>query len=240
MSDIDNTPLWDSRQLGASMEHAEVSKETLPPLVKCHDVMVDLETMGLPPTGAIVAIGAVCFDIKTGKLGETFYQVVDLETDVSNGANITPSTVMWWLTQSEEARAAITCEERIHIADALYKFRQFLEKAIPAVRNRKVWGNGAAFDNVMLRCAYERHGLQTPWYFTNDQDVRTMVRLGKAMGFDPKRDMPFEGERHHALADAIHQAKYVSAIYQKLGLSQWRGQTTATVSVDTPAFIKPE
>ncbi|EAW9850355.1 3'-5' exoribonuclease, partial [Salmonella enterica subsp. enterica serovar Kentucky] len=37
-----------------------------------------------------------------------------------------------------------------------------------------------------------------------------------AIGFDPKRDMPFEGTRHNALDDAIHQAKYVSAIWKKL------------------------
>ncbi|EBO5570485.1 3'-5' exoribonuclease, partial [Salmonella enterica] len=50
----------------------------------------------------------------------------------------------------------------------------------------------------------------------NDRDVRTIVELGKAIGFDPKRDMPFEGTRHNALDDAIHQAKYVSAIWKKL------------------------
>lgn len=43
-----------------------------------------------------------------------------------------------------------------------------------------------------------------------------MVEMGKAIGFDPKRDMPFEGTRHNALADAIHQAQYVSAIWQRL------------------------
>lgn len=30
------------------------------------------------------------------------------------------------------------------------------------------------------------------------------------------KDMPFDGERHNALADAIHQAKYVSAIFSRL------------------------
>ncbi|WP_414668948.1 3'-5' exoribonuclease domain-containing protein, partial [Escherichia coli] len=43
-----------------------------------------------------------------------------------------------------------------------------------------------------------------------------IVELGKAIGFDPKRDMPFKGTRHNALDDAIHQAKYVSAIWKKL------------------------
>lgn len=50
----------------------------------------------------------------------------------------------------------------------------------------------------------------------NDHDVRTIVTLGRSIGFDPKMDMPFDGERHNALADARHQAKYVSAIWQKL------------------------
>lgn len=56
----------------------------------------------------------------------------------------------------------------------------------------------------------------TPWIWWNDRDVRTMVALGKVIGFDPKNDMPFDGERHNALADAIHQAQYVSAIWQRL------------------------
>ncbi|MBK0004734.1 3'-5' exoribonuclease domain-containing protein, partial [Erwinia sp. S38] len=29
-------------------------------------------------------------------------------------------------------------------------------------------------------------------------------------------DMPFPGDRHNALDDAIHQAQYVSVIWQKL------------------------
>lgn len=35
-------------------------------------------------------------------------------------------------------------------------------------------------------------------------------------GFDPKTDMPFEGTVHNALDDAVHQVKYVSAIWQRL------------------------
>jgi hypothetical protein len=83
-------------------------------------------------------------------------------------------------------------------------------------RYLKVWGNGANFDNVILRSAYDRAGQTCPWQFWNDSDVRTMVLLGKQLGFDPKRNMPFDGVAHNALADARHQAKYVSAIWQKL------------------------
>ena len=42
------------------------------------------------------------------------------------------------------------------------------------------------------------------------------VRIFTAIGINPRRDIPFEGDRHNALADAKHQAKYVSAIWQRL------------------------
>ena len=64
--------------------------------------------------------------------------------------------------------------------------------------------------------SYALTGQEAPWQWWNDRDVRTVVEMGKAIGIDPKRDMPFEGTRHSALDDAIHQVKYVSAIWQKL------------------------
>lgn len=42
------------------------------------------------------------------------------------------------------------------------------------------------------------------------------IVFGNQLGFDLKRNMPFDGVAHNALADARHQAKYVSAIWQKL------------------------
>jgi len=43
-----------------------------------------------------------------------------------------------------------------------------------------------------------------------------MVTLGRQLGFDPKRDMLFDGIAHNALADARHQVKFVSEIWQRL------------------------
>ncbi len=75
-------------------------------------------------------------------------------------------------------------------------------------------GNGANFDNTILRRSYERQGIPCPWRYYNDRDVRTIVELGKAIDFDARTAIPFEGERHNALDDARYQAKYVSVIWQ--------------------------
>ncbi|HHT0275075.1 TPA: 3'-5' exoribonuclease domain-containing protein [Klebsiella oxytoca] len=180
-------------------------------------VMVDLETMGKKSDAPIVSIGAVIFNPETGFLGETFYKVVSLESAVSWGAEIDPSTVIWWMKQSSEARSEIANDNAIQLDDALLQFSEFVFENIPGgCETTQIWGNGASFDNTVLRSSFERACLDYPWDYRNDRDVRTMVELGKAIGFDAKTSIPFEGERHNALADAQHQARYVSAIWQRL------------------------
>ncbi|MEQ0055793.1 3'-5' exoribonuclease [Klebsiella sp. JN_Kp127] len=180
-------------------------------------VMVDLETMGKKHNAPIVAIGAVVFDPATGSIGESFYKVVCLESSVNWGAVIDPSTVIWWLKQSSEARSAIVNDDAIPLLDALLQFREFVSDNVAGgSKKAQVWGNGASFDNSILRSSYDCIAEDYPWEYWNDRDVRTMVELGHAINYEPQKAIPFEGERHNALADAIHQARYVSAIWQRL------------------------
>lgn len=178
-------------------------------------LMIDLETMGNKPNSPIVSIGAVFFEPSTGELGADFYRVVTLKSAVGGGAVPDADTIMWWLQQSEEARMAICDKDAISISAALIKLNGFIRDNADSGKVQ-VWGNGATFDNVILRASYDREGIPCPWHFANDRDVRTIVELGKAIGINPRRDIPFEGDRHNALADAKHQAKYVSAIWQRL------------------------
>ena len=198
------------------IESSHHNKDEDQPIDYVH-VMVDLETMGKKHNAPIVAIGAVVFDPATGSIGESFYKVVCLESSVNWGAVIDPSTVIWWLKQSSEARSAIVNDDAIPLQDALLQFREFVSDNVAGgSKKAQVWGNGASFDNSILRSSYERIAEDYPWEYWNDRDVRTMVELGQAISFDPKTTIPFEGSRHNALADAIHQARYVSAIWQRI------------------------
>ncbi|HDK6137761.1 exonuclease [Klebsiella variicola] len=198
------------------IESGHHNKEEDQPIDYVH-VMVDLETMGKKHNAPIVAIGAVVFDPATGSIGESFYKVVCLESSVNWGAVIDPSTVIWWLKQSSEARSAIVNDDAIPLQDALLQFREFVSDNVAGgSKKAQVWGNGASFDNSTLRSSYDCIAEDYPWEYWNDRDVRTMVELGQAISFDPKTTIPFEGSRHNALADAIHQARYVSAIWQRI------------------------
>lgn len=198
------------------IESGHHNKDEDQPIDYVH-VMVDLETMGKKHNAPIVAIGAVVFDPATSSIGESFYKVVCLESSVNWGAVIDPSTVIWWLKQSSEARSAIVNDDAIPLQDALLQFREFVSDNVAGgSKKAQVWGNGASFDNSILRSSYDCIAEDYPWEYWNDRDVRTMVELGQAISFDPKTTIPFEGSRHNALADAIHQARYVSAIWQRI------------------------
>ncbi|EFM0032713.1 TPA: exonuclease [Escherichia coli] len=215
---------------GGNQHHASDNKtgEATDPLIKVNGhhkltstsragihLMIDLETMGKNPDAPIISIGAIFFDPQTGDMGPEFSKTIDLDTA---GGVIDRDVIKWWLKQSREAQSAIMTDE-IPLDDALLQLREFI------VENSgeffvQVWGNGANFDNVILRRSYERQGIPCPWRYCNDRDVRTIVELGKAIDFDARTAIPFEGERHNALDDARYQAKYVSAIWQKLIPSQ--------------------
>ncbi|EFA9333116.1 exonuclease [Escherichia coli] len=211
---------------GSAQEHASDNEtgETADPLIVVnghhvitstsrvwHHLMIDLETMGKNPDAPIISIGAIFFDPQTGDMGPEFSKTIDLETA---GGVIDRDTIKWWLKQSREAQSAIMTDE-IPLDDALLQLREFIDENSGEFFVQ-VWGNGANFDNTILCRSYERQGIPCPWRYYNDRDVRTIVELGKAIDFDARTAIPFEGERHNALDDARYQAKYVSAIWQKL------------------------
>lgn len=176
-----------------------------------HHLMIDLETMGKNPDAPINSLAGKFFDPATGEMGPEFSKTIDLETA---GGVIDRDTIKWWLKQSREAQSAILTDE-IPLDDALLQLREFIDENSGEFFVQ-VWGNGANFDNVILRRSYERQEIPCPWRYTNDRDVRTIVALGLVMDFDARSVITFEGERHNALHDARYQAKYVSAIWQKL------------------------
>ncbi|HAV9127668.1 TPA: exonuclease [Escherichia coli] len=218
---------------GSAQDHASDNKtgETADPLIAVnghhvitstsrvwYHLMIDLETMGTNTNAPIVVIGAVFFAPQTGEIGPVFYIVISLTDAMNTGAVPDGGTIEWWLKQSSEARAAILTDQ-VKLKDALSRFREFINEYSDE-KFVQVWGNGATFDNAILRTSYERLDIPCPWRYHNDRDVRTIVELGKTIDFDARTVIPFEGVRHNALDDARHQAKYVTATIQKLIPSQ--------------------
>jgi hypothetical protein len=168
-------------------------------------IMIDIETMGTRPTAPIVSIGAVAFD--GNGITRDFYRVVNLESAVAGGGIIEPGTVMWWLTQSDEARAALTHDIDEPLDDVLEAFALWAT----ATTIDGVWGNGATFDNVLVAEAYKRLDMLVPWPFWKDRCYRTVKNMFPAV------ELVRNGTHHHALSDAETQALHLIEISKAAG-----------------------
>ena len=166
--------------------------------MKMH-IMIDLETMGTRPNAPIVSIGAVTFN--GAGIGGEFYRNVSLKTSVAGGGIIDPDTLMWWMGQGDEARAALTDGGSGGLTYALDDLAKWMPIGV-----KGVWGNGASFDNVILSETYIRAGMQCPWPFWKDKCYRTVK------GMYPDVALERSGTHHNALDDARTQAEHLIAI----------------------------
>jgi exodeoxyribonuclease VIII len=175
-------------------------------------IMLDLETMGTRPNAPIIAIGAVTFDAD-GIGTHSFYRNVDLQSSITAGAIIDPNTVMWWMQQSDEARAALLAKGATDIVTAMDAFDGWVDSATGHNRDaiQGVWGNGASFDNAIMSESYKRLGFNPPWPFWKDRCYRT------AKSMFPNVPMERSGTHHNALDDAISQAKHLIEISKAHG-----------------------
>ncbi len=165
------------------------------------DIMLDIETMGTGQDAAIIAIGAVAF--KSYGVVDKFYTQVNLQSSIDAGCSVDGSTVMWWLKQSNEARAAFADNDSAPtIHDALKHFSYWYGK----VNGEKVWGNGAMFDNAIMSNAYKKCEITVPWKFWNDMCYRTVKNMHKNI------TIMRTGTYHNALDDAESQANHLIAI----------------------------
>ena len=171
-------------------------------------IMLDLETMSSQSNGVIVSIGAVRFDLNTGKHKETFYQNIDIQSCLDIGLDVTGSTIEWWLTQSEAARTHLL-KNQINITDALNLFSEFVNK------EDYIWGNSARFDCGLLQNAYNKNKQDIPWDFRKERCLRTLVSLKPSV----KDTVVREGISHNALDDCYYQIKYLCAIWKLLNVN---------------------
>jgi len=176
-------------------------------------IMVDLETMGTHHRAPILSVGACVFSPAGGEIEDSFYTGVELQSNMAAGRMPDASTIMWWMSpERAAAREALLEPNKVDLFDAMIGLSTW------ATTGRGgghviVWGNGATFDNVILESAYNDVGLPKFWSYRHDRCYRTLRALA------PHIEVPSVGTSHHALDDAIFQAKHLQAVVKELGLT---------------------
>jgi len=178
-------------------------------------IMLDLETLSLKPTAAIVAIGACFFDPFESYVHEddTFYITVAPASSIAAGSHVDGDTIAWWMKQENSVRMSTFHCAPVPLVDALQAFAGFAWRSQEPVA---IWGNGATFDNVVLRSAYEACKLDAPWVYKNDKCYRTLINLIRK---ETRPEYVTVGNYHNAKDDAVSQALHLQKIYRVLNLT---------------------
>ena len=178
-------------------------------------IMLDLETLGTRADAVILSLGAVKFDLTSGKIDDQgFYASISIDSNQELGRHIQEDTLLWWLKQDIAAQSVFH-EEKIALPQALEDFSDWV-----GTDDYEVWSNGADFDLPMLAHAYNQVQLETPWKFWNSRCFRTYKNLPGAKDIRA----PALGVKHNALSDAYQQAQTVCTIHAAL----FGGTTTKT------------
>jgi exodeoxyribonuclease VIII len=188
--------------------------------------MLDLETFGNGNDAVIVSIGAVKFD--ADNILDEFHVGVEPTSCTQLGLRLDVDTILWWMHPDRgAARDALLSLERVDLPSALQGFAQWYAD-VPTLNGDvpfpgegahvhgaelPIWGNGATFDNVILRSAYRVCGMTYPARFWNDRCYRTVK------GLAPEIQLVREGTHHDACDDARCQAKHLQAIAKHLNIA---------------------
>ena len=170
--------------------------------------MVDIETLDVSGTAAVIAIGACVFDLEG--LHEEFSATIDVDSAKRYGTT-SESVLQWWSTQSEEVRNRMFSGTESP-DEAVRKFIAFIRRN-PV---REVWANAPTFDCVILNNLFRQLGQRCPWSFREERCVRTVYAIGQQLGIDYGAGYSESGA-HDAVVDARNQARAVLIVLRLLG-----------------------
>lgn len=165
-------------------------------------IVLDLESMGTQSDAAIISIGASVMDHPK----QVFHNAVDLVDSVKHGGTMNPQTILWWMEQSQEARNSFRYGSPLVTVLQLFTTWVKAVSELAGCEKPSIWGNGVDFDNVVLKSAYDRAGIDVPWGFRQNRCYRTLKNLYP--------EIPFikPAVQHDALQDAIAQAEHLSCL----------------------------
>lgn len=176
-------------------------------------VVIDLETTSTTPArGRILSIGAARVNLETGEVGSTYYTTIQADAIYNPPTEDNPETMGWWHSQPRDALYE-AFSEREHIYHALNGFCDWFKQDDPD--NTLVFGNGPSFDISFLDKKFLDMEMEAPWKFFNIRDARTLEQIAEVFGVK-RHHFKFTGVKHNALDDALYEAQYISAMYQKI------------------------
>lgn len=174
-----------------------------------NNVSVDLESLDVLPTAAIVSIGAVLFN-EDGLCPEQFYLTIKQESCWDYGLTTSASTRKFWDKQSEEARAVLNDPKAVDLATALTAYSNWIKKFGGNPKDMVSWSCGSNFDHPILNNAYAATGVRSPTLFYKERCYRTIKDMFPEIQME--RESGEKEASHLSIVDAREQARHLIRI----------------------------
>jgi DNA polymerase III epsilon subunit-like protein len=169
-------------------------------------VMIDLETLSTENDAAIIAIGAVEFDLDR-ILQERLWR---LDPQLTPGRRDL-STIVWWGQQDRAVREFVF-GGTLFFEDVLKSLADWI---LPMWDTHWVWAGPSTFDLSILKTRYQDAGLTNPINWRKHRDLTTLRAVSDELAISS--EIPTEGFRaHDPLHDSIKQARRTQVILKSL------------------------
>ena len=181
------------------------------------EAMIDIETMDVLPSAAILSIGACIFDRYGDGVLDSFSVNISLQSNQDEGRTFGAGTLEWWLKQEKAAQEALFEGKVFNLRNAIAQFNVWLTNQEFKITN--IWANDPDFDIVILTDAYRSIGALWPYQFWMNRSVRTVSEIAFSEPDELKQaKIACLGDKihHKAVDDAIAQAKLVQLSFREI------------------------
>lgn len=163
-------------------------------------LMLDIESLDLGANAVVTQIAMLGYDLEQDEmLKDEFVEYLPAQPQIDSlKRSVSFATILWWMQQSDEARARFENNRGDDMFDV-----QYIMKSLVTFFNRitsngtipyVVAAKGPQFDVVAIESLLTQLDLEVPWTYNRVEDLRTMLRQSK---IDPRSVPKPEGFIEH-------------------------------------------
>lgn len=137
------------------------------------NLMIDIETLSKKHNASIISIAAIPFDNEFNISKKIFYQNINLDSCLKQGADIETETLTWWIENNHKLLQQMLTKDTMDIGIALIKLNEFID--INLHNDFFIWAKGTTFDLSKLKYYYEIFKISCPWHYKFERCIRTFL-----------------------------------------------------------------
>lgn len=186
-------------------------------------IMIDIETLDTVSTAITTQIAFVAFDLDDPTIRISGVdEYLPIQPQIELGRTLSGSTLLWWMQQSDEARAGFQRNEGDDYDELAARVRSVMRKIDKLLANSQyieyeIWARGPQFDINIIESLATKCAIEVPWRYDRVRDLRTLMAAANLSAKDVERDPALRA--HVAIHDCDYQIIQYGAAMNRIVLN---------------------